>query len=84
MPEGTHLRKGGQADCLFLKTSESGADDRVPGTMIKLILSGLHPTPRLAGGWGGKKKEKRKAQPWAAGPRPARPGAPGGRGLAGW
>lgn len=75
MPEGTHvLWKGGL--CFFLKTSESAANDRSQaGAVINLILSGLHPTPRAAGGWGGKKKEERKAEGWAAGPHPARPGA---------
>lgn len=70
--------------CLLLKTSRSAANDGVPGTVINFILLGLHPTPRLAGGRGGKKKGKRKAHWWAAGPHPARPRAPGSRGLTGW
>lgn len=38
---------------------------------------------RLAGGWGGKEREKRTAKGWSWGPHPASPGAQAGRGLLG-
>lgn len=67
-------RDGG--DCLFPKTPGSAANGWVPGPAISPILSGLHPSPGLAGG---KKERKRKAEGWAFGPHPARPGAQAGQ-----